>query len=372
MFVTLIPKSPDIRVMAGYLEDSATLVISIISPTPKTVWTTYSVAPEDFREDFCEHCYRYSENREYENNIDREDYFDEEEYLNALEQAEEEVERELYETEGEYEEAVEEARDLIDREDFYRDFEYEQDCELEYESWREDGCEGGIDLLWDDCCTEFNIKDVVSTGQVEHTTIPHVYQYKHFLDPNHRSSFMHPYMHPNPNRDYDCLFAIGEKYIEEEGDIKFKYAPYEVGNVFNDGRICWGDNELTTDVRDSYNLFWTSTFNQDLVPGEWSAESWLKQFHKHSADLNWGTASAKLFFGEWGISSDEPTELPIEGIVFIPSFNGEAVDLTCTLLTWLFKDEQGCYFAYNTLEPDKPKLYFEKQEQPSKFSLKFT
>lgn len=366
MFVTLIPKSPDIRVMAGYLKDSTALVISIISPTPKTVWTTYNVVPQDFREDFCEYCHRYSDNRDYVRTIDREDYFDEDDYFEALEQAEQEVDRELYETEAEYEEAVEEARELIDRDDFYRDAEYAQDCELEYESWWEEGCEGGIDMLWDECCSEYRVSDVTSEGQVEHTTIPHVYQYKHFID--HHHSFMHPYMHSNPNRDYDCLFAIGEEYIEEEGDIKFQYAPYEVGNVFNDGRICWGDNEATTDVRDLYNLFWSSTFNQDLVPGEWSPDLWLKEFHNYPADLSWRPASAKLFFGEWGISSDEPTELPIEGIVFIPSFNEGTIDLTYTLLTWLFKDEQGCYFAYNTLEPDKPKLYFEKH--PNKFSLK--
>ncbi len=43
-------------------------------------------------------------------------------------------------------------------------------------------------------------------------------------------------------------------------------APYLLGNVYENGQICWGGSKYPVDLREAYNTFFLTEFNTDLVP----------------------------------------------------------------------------------------------------------
>lgn len=362
MFATLVPKSENLVILAGLIPDQNKLIISVVSPTPQEVWTSYEEI-SNFRENYCYNCSWYEDNNEFESGLDYEDFFDEVAYQEALDEARESVNPDDYETMEEYEQELQEALDNVYKDNYYDGYAYERELAEEKREWEYSLCSGGRDVLDSDDCREYTISDITSRGSVLHTTLPHVYQYTHVFGrqlPSHDRLALEDRF-----GDDDALFAIREVAHPLNGEKIFQCAPYEVGNVFNNGNICWGENELLTNVRLQYNLFWSSTFNNDLVPDSKDISYWLEVFHQHADFLKWTIASPPLLFGEHGISSDEKTEREIEGILFVPTFKGpdsNKLDLSRTLLTWIFKDDEGQYFAYNTLLPQRPIIRLTMEE----------
>ena len=361
MFATLIPKSPDLMVIAGILADQRQLVISVVSPRSQQIEVSYQEVPTNFREHYCYECSYYEDNNEFESGLDYEDYFDEEAYNEALEDARQNIDPSMYESMEDYEQDLSEELDNVSKDDFYDEVAYDQDLEEERREWENSLCEGGCDVLYDEACHVYEISDVTSDGTVIHTTLPHVYQYIHQFHPDLPSSNK---LQWNRYNDNDSIFAIREVPGDIEGEVKFQCAPYEIGNVFNQGNICWGDNDMLNNVRIQYNLFWSSAFNNDLVPDSNDISYWLEDFHLYKDRLKWESISPELFFGTQGISTDEKTEREIEGILFLPTYepNTAQLDLKRTLLTWIFKDDEGQYFAYNTLLPQRPIIRLTMEE----------
>lgn len=348
MFATLIPNAPDLMVLAGVSpENNNRVIISVISPKSQQVQVHYDTFPVDFREDYCRTCpnYYYSYNVDrakdlFVSDIDRESYIDWDEYREALREAADRIDRSDYESDQAYEEAVTQAQGEISEEDFIDEDSYQSDLGREYSDWFDDYfCSGGPDMIHDHACRHYTLEEVSSSGTTWHKTIPHVYQYSvTFL--NYETEAHKKW----EVRDY--LFAIDDSTEQTERDIKIQIAPYEVGNVFDTGSICWGNNSLTHNMRYQYALFWNSTFNNDLVPSEYDIADWLSEFHLYKDDLEWMSVEATLFFGCEGISNDSETERPIEGILIIPSQDSSSK----AQLAWVFKDDEG-YFAY-TAEGD--------------------
>lgn len=340
MFATLIPNDPDMLVIAGVMTgtNKSIVSISVISGKRQTIPVNYETTPTDFREDYCLVCSYYSENAEFNSGLNREDFIDEEAYEEALEEAANSIDPDDYQTEEEYKEAVLRAKEEIEPKDFINEEEFDIETSQEYHHWQEYYvCSGGIDVISDEDCQVYNLEDITQEGIVNHTTIPHMYRYTLDFRDNHRYPIVQDY-----------LFALDDDSddnatnTDQEGEMQIRVAPYQAGNVFNNGTICWGDNCLSYNMRHQYSLFWSSVFNGDLIPYDEPVAYWLENFHKNETDLDWEWVSASLLFGSEGISSDQETELPIEGVLIIPGSE--------PYLTWIFKDSEG-YFAY-TVEGD--------------------
>lgn len=335
MFATLIPNDPDMIVMVGIMPgtQNSKVSISVVSNKRQAIPVNYETLPSNFRGDYCANCSHYSENAEFNSYLDKEDFIDKEAYEEALEEAANSIDPSDYQTIAEYEEAVLRAKQEVQEEDFFDEEDFERATSREYDSWYDEYiCSGGQDVILDDDCRVYTLEDVTEEGITTHTTIPHVYRYTLDFSDN---------FHCPEVQDY--LFALDDG-IEDNGEdeMRIRVAPYQVGNVFSNAHICWGDNSLSYNMRRQYSLFWSSVFNGDLVPDGNPSKYWLENFHRNEVDLDWEWVKASLFFGSEGISNDQETELPIEGVLIIQRPE--------VYLTWIFKDSEG-YFAY-TVEGD--------------------
>lgn len=352
MFVTLLPNAPDLLLLAGVSpENNNTVIISVISTKLQSVLTNFSTFPKNFREAYCDECpnYRCQDLDEmFESTIARESYMDWGAYEAALTEAANEVNREDYESDWHYQNAVERAQNEIQEEDFIDEDRYQEDCDEEYNDWYDEfSCEGGADIVLDDCCRHYRVEDVTKEGTTWHTTVPHVYQYRVTYQP-----------WASPEWEIkDRLFAIDDNTEQTEETIQVKVAPYEVGNVFDTGSVCWGENYLSENMRHQYALFWNSTFNNDLVPSDHDIEDWLTDFYLYFGELNWKLVEASTFFGCEGISNDSETERPIEGILIIP----QQEDNLNPYLTWVYKDEKG-YYAYTVKDDPDSRINLESDQ----------
>jgi len=74
-------------------------------------------------------------------------------------------------------------------------------------------------------------------------------------------------------------------YYFEEEEGKLKCYPYRLGNIYDDGHICWGDlDSKKGDIHllSAWEDFWNSVFNDDLKPvGANAYESFFETFEEN-------------------------------------------------------------------------------------------
>jgi hypothetical protein len=70
-----------------------------------------------------------------------------------------------------------------------------------------------------------------------------------------------------------------------------------MANVYDSSRICWGNNnKLPKDLRQAYNLFWTSPFNRDLVNNfQYSLKHSLRAYDPENSSLAWRESTSAFF-----------------------------------------------------------------------------
>lgn len=318
MFAVLVPNNPDLTILAGIVKEELNAVrISVVSSLSQEISVTYE-SLENFRKNYCESCCRYSRNFDgFESKLSPVDFID-------------------FET-------------------------YSQQLEQEFNTWVEDRegkvCSGGKDLVYEDECPEYNYEDVVELKEAFHTTLPHIYQYTITPGLNGITEY---------SLREDHLFALdGYQINPDNGEMDLRTAPYQLSNVFSDGNICWGDHPLSSNMRKQYSLFWTSTFNGDLIPGDVNLQHWIETFHKRKHYyLDWDWVPASQVFGTKRISSaEQSSNLPVEGVLIIP----DKESTLNTRLTWIFKEDNN-YFAY--LEEGVPSSRINMGSSLSYYQLK--
>lgn len=72
--------------------------------------------------------------------------------------------------------------------------------------------------------------------------------------------------------------------INDEVTDHISAAPYIISNVYANGEICFGDNNVPDSPRKAFNIFWNSPFNDELYgeagsQGSGSTESFIKTYH---------------------------------------------------------------------------------------------
>lgn len=196
--------------------------------------------------------------------INSEDFYNEDLYEAERSKAALEVERDDYESDEDYQEACKEASNNVDREDFFDEAAYERACEeassdvdredffdedgwtSAIEEWREeyeaDSCRGGCSVLFEGGCEYHDLTDLKNQGNSKRSwkVIHHLFLYN-LISPS--SSLM--------------LMNIEHESV---GGLK----PLKIGNVYDDGSICWGDTYSDSTCLGLYNGFWDSVFNEDL------------------------------------------------------------------------------------------------------------
>ena len=55
--------------------------------------------------------------------------------------------------------------------------------------------------------------------------------------------------------------------LNESSEDRIMVKPYRIGNVYDGGNICWGNNSVPGNLREAHNLFWSSGINVDFGGG---------------------------------------------------------------------------------------------------------
>lgn len=186
----------------------------------------------------------------------------------------------------------------------------------DYEDYDYAWCNGGLSLYdWGDCYQGSHIQE--DSYKVDTTITVDIPPYIMFV----------PFI-PEESDD-DCYI-----YALDETKDGLRLIPLLIGNVYESGKICWGD-EITDRVRifqyhssggDIYRadiahtVFWESESNSDLVPNEYDdisdwLEDWsLSKIHK-SVDLDAISFDFNLIEEGKLLGVTPPEDTPVESII---------------------------------------------------------
>lgn len=85
-----------------------------------------------------------------------------------------------------------------------------------------------------------------------------------------------------------------EVYAVREYETSLVCKPFQLANIYPSGLICWGRNKKPATLRDAYEIYWQSVFNQDMtVDYQHSLSHTLQKYHPEMP----GTSDWRNLFG---------------------------------------------------------------------------